>query len=168
MYSNMKYLLVVFAMVLASCANDTGANAEYDDDNIRSSSSYWWMGYSSSKANEVAKHYFPTDLVYVGISKTSNGANLVMKNNTSYSMDVSINYSVSCVVNGKSDGEVTKTILFSFDPYEQKESSSSIDGHWHGGMKTIECTGTIMSIVPKYYDQSNFQAWTGNYPISTK
>ena len=147
MYSNMKYLLVVFAMVLASCANDTGANAEYDDDN---------------------KHYFPTDLVYVGISKTSDGANLVMKNNTSYSMAVSINYSVSCVVNGKSDGEVTKTIIFSFDPYEQKESSSSIDGLWHGGMKTIECTGTIMSIVPRSYDQSNFQAWTGNYPISTK
>lgn len=168
---NMKWLFAVITMVLVGCANDTGVSADYDDDTTLSSSSYEpysWMYSSSSKTPEIAKHYFPTDLEYVGIYKTSNGANLVMKNNTAYTMSVKVNYTISCSVNGKAAETTTKTLRFYLNMYEQKESSNSVDGYWHGGMTTIDCTGTITSIIPDYSDKSNFQAWTGSYPISTK
>lgn len=169
---NMKCLLTVITMLFVGCANDTGVSTDYDDNTTISSSSYdpySWMYYSSSsKTPEIAKHYFPTDLEYVGIFKTSNGANLVMRNNTAYTMSVKVNYTISCSVNGKTAQTTTKTLNFSFDMYEQKESSTSVDGYWHGGMDTIECSGTISSIIPNSYDHSNFQTWTGSYPISTK
>ncbi len=132
-------------------------------------SSYKQTNYSSSSITS-AQHtsVFPTDLSYIGIYKTSSGANLVMKNNTAYSMSVNVNYTVSCSINGKPAQTTTKTLHFTFDMYEQKEHDNSVDGYYHGGMDTIECTGTITSIIPTPYDDSNFQAWTGSYPISTK
>jgi hypothetical protein len=158
-------------MLLAGCANDTGVSVVYDDNTTISSSSYdpySWMYYSSSsKTPEIAKSDFPTDLEYVGIFKTSTGANLVMKNNTAYTMSVKVNYTISCSVNGKPAKTSTRTLKFKFDMYEQKESSTGVDG-WHGGMDTIECSGSIHSIIPDSYDHSNFQTWTGSYPISTK
>jgi len=168
---NMKYLFAVITIVLVGCANDTGVSADYNDDTTLSSSSYEpfsLMYSSSSKTPEIAKHYFPTDLEYVGIYKKSNGANLVMKNNTAYTMSVKVNYTISCSVDGKTAKTTTETLKFSLNMYEQKESSGSVDGYWHGGMTTIDCTGTITSIIPDYFDDSNFQAWTGSYPISTK
>lgn len=167
---NMKCLLAVFTIVFIGCANDTGVNADYADNTTISSSSYdsfSWMYSSSSNTPDIVPHYFPTDLEYVGIYKTSTGANLVMKNNTAYTMSVNVNYTISCSVNGKAAETTTKTLGFYLNMYEQKESSS-VDGYWHGGMTTIECTGTITSIIPDYYDKSNFQVWTGSYPISTK
>lgn len=171
MHFNMKLVFAVIAMVIVGCANDTGVSVDYDDDTTLSSSSYEpysWMYSSSSKTPEIAKHYFPTDLEYVGINKTSHGANLVMKNNTAYTMSVKVNYTISCSVNGKAAETTTKTIGFYLNMYEQKESSNSVDGYWHGGMTTIDCTGAITSIIPDYSDKSNFQTWTGSYPISTK
>lgn len=166
----MKLLFAVITMMLVGCANDTGVSADYDDDIILSSSSYVLyscMYSSSSKTPEIVKHYFPTDLEYVGIYKTSHGANLIMKNNTAYTMTVNVNYMISCSVNGKAAEPTIKTIRFYLKMYEQKESGN-IDGYWHGGMTTIDCIGTITSIIPDYDDNSNFQAWTGSYPISTK
>lgn len=168
---NMKCLLVIFTMVFIGCANDTGVSADYDDSTTTSSNSYEpysWMYSSSSATTNIAQHYFPTDLEYVGIYKTSNGAKLVMKNNTAYTMSVKVNYTISCSVNGKDAETTTKTLEFYLNMYEQKESSNNVDGYWHGGMTTIDCTGAITSIIPDYYDKSNFQAWTGSYPISTK
>ena len=167
---NMKCLLAVFTMAFIGCANDTGVSADFYDDTTLSSSSYEQyslMYSSSSKTPEITKHYFPTDLEYVGIYEKSTGANLVMKNNTAYTMSVKVNYTISCSVNGKAAKTTTKTLKFSFDMYEQKEVGS-VDGYWHGGMTTIDCTGTITSIIPDYSDKSNFQAWSGSYPISTK
>jgi len=166
---NIKCLLAVFTLMFIGCANDTGVSADFYDDTTLSSSSYdpySLMYSSSSKTPEIAKHYFPTDLEYVGIYKKSTGVNLVMKNNTAYTMSVKVNYTISCSVNGKAAKTTTNTLKFKFDMYEQKESGS-MDG-WHGGMTTIDCTGTITSIIPDYFDESNFQAWTGSYPISTK
>ena len=117
--------------------------------------------------NTSYKSYFMTDLEYVGIFKHSNGAYLVMKNNTKYYMSVSVNFSISCKVNNKNEDRVTKTLTFPMKMYEQKESTSSIDGYWHGGLDTIECSGTIISIIPSSYDESNFQPWTGNFDIKT-
>lgn len=168
---NMKWLFAVITMVLVGCANDTGVNANYDDDTTLSSSHYEpysWMYSSSSKTPNIVKHYFPTDLEYVGIYKTSHGANLVMKNNTAFTMSVKVNYSISCSVNGKTADTTTKTLRFYLDMYEQQESINSLDGYWHGGMNTIDCIGTITSIIPDDNDKSNFQAWTGSYPISTR
>lgn len=168
---NMKCLLAVITIVFAGCANDTVVSADYDDDTTISSSSYEpysWMYSSSSKTPDKAKHYFPTDLEYVGIYKTSHGANLVMKNNTAYKMSVKVNYTISCSVNGKAAETTTKTLEFYLNMYELQESSKSVDGYWHTRIETIDCTGTIISIIPAYYDESNFQAWTGSYPISTK
>lgn len=163
---NMKCLFAVITMVLIGCANDTGVNADYNDDTTLSSSyePFSLMYSSSSKTPEIAKHYFPTDLEYVGIYKKSNGANLVMKNNTAYTMSVKVNYTISCSVDGKTAETTTKTMGFYLNMYEQKESSIAM----YGGMTTIYCTGTIISIIPDYTDKSNFQAWTGSYPISTK
>lgn len=164
---NMKCLFAVITMVLVGCSNDTGVSADYNDDTTLSSSSYEpfsSMYSSSSKTPEIAKHYFPTDLEYVAIYKTSNGANLVMKNNTAYTMSVKVNYTISCSVDGKTAKTTTKTTGFYLNMYEQKESSI-VYLHYN---TTIYCTGTILSIIPDYTDKSNFQAWTGSYPISTK
>ena len=167
---NMNWLLAVIIIVLFGCAHDTGVSADYDYDTTLSSSSsyepYSWMYSSSSKTPEIAKHYFPTDLEYIGIYKKSTDATLVMKNNTTYSMSVKVNYTISCSVNGKAAETTTKTLGFYLNMYEQNESSNSVDGYWHGGMTTIDCTGTITSIIPDYSDKSNFQAWTGSYHIS--
>ena len=182
----MKYLIICLMLFIYGCAVDTGTSVtESDIENyenqsdcekymllgcdILSSSSYysnWWE--SSSSKTEIRKHYFMMDLTYIGIVKHSNEAHLVMKNNTEYEMDVSINYTIKCIVNDKSETNATKTISFHFNAFEQKESANSIDGVWHGGMDSIECTGTILSIIPLSYDKSNFQTWTGNYNISTK
>lgn len=161
--------------VFVGCAVDTGTSVSLDEQKKQttrqetpSSSSVLYQYVSSSSSMITYKSTFPTDLAYVGINKKSNGANLVMKNNTTYKMAVKVNYTISCSINGKPAQTTSKTQAFSFDMYEQKESSSSVDGIWHGGMTTIECTGTITSIVPDIFDKSNFQAWTGTYPISTK
>jgi len=183
----MKYLIICLMLFIYGCAVDTGTSVtESDIENyenqsdcekymllgcdILSSSSYYnnWLISSSSNKTEIKKHYFMTDLVYVGITKSSNYAHLVMKNNTEYNMSVAINYTIKCMVNGKSETNTTKTVYFYFNAYEQQESSNSIDGVWHGGMDSIECTGTILSIIPSSGDRSNFQAWSGNYNISTK
>lgn len=159
---NMKWLFAVISMVLVGCANDTGVSADYYDVTTLSSSSYEpysWMYSSSSKTPEIAKHYFPTDLEYVGIY----GAELVMKNNTAYQMSVKVNYTISCSVNGGSVTTSVNTIWFNLDMYEQ--ISEPLRSYWSG---TIDCTGTISSIIPAYSDNSNFQTWTGLYPISTK
>lgn len=164
---NVKWLLVVIIMALVGCANDTGVSADYDDDTILSSSSYElysWIYSSSSKTPEIVKHYFPTDLVCIGIFKKSNGANLVMQNNTAYRMSVKVNYTISCSVNGKAAETTTKTLSFDLNMYEQKESSI-VNIYWFDG-NTRDCTGTITSIIPHSYDESNFQAWTGSYHIS--
>lgn len=165
---NMKCLLAVFIMVLVGCTNDTGVSADYNDDTTLSSSSYApysSMYSSSSKTLEIAKHYFPTDLEYVAIYKTWNGANLVMKNNTAYTMSVKVNYTISCSVDGKTAETTTETLRFYLDMHEQQENSII---YLHYNPTIIYCTGTIISIIPDYTDKSNFQAWTGSYPISTK
>ena len=69
---NIKCLLVVFTLVFINCANDTNVNADFYDDTTLSSN-------SNSKTPDIEKHYFPTDLVCIGIFKTSKGANLAMK-----------------------------------------------------------------------------------------
>ena len=145
---NMKCLFAVITIVLVGCANDTGVSvsADYDDDNT------------------IAKHYFPTDLEYVGIYKKSNVVKMVMKNNTAYKMSVKVNYTISCLLNGKADETTTETLKFYLDMYEQKESLI----FYRSGMTSIYCAGTIISIIPDDYDRSNFQAWTGSYPILIK
>jgi hypothetical protein len=163
----MKCLLAVFILLFIGCVNDTGISADFYDDTTLSSSSYdpySWMYSSSSKTPDIAKHYFPTDLEYVGIYKKSNGANLVMKNNTAYTMSVKVNYTISCSVNGKAAETTTDTLQFDLNRYEQKESNI-MNNYWFDG-NTRDCTGTITSIIPDYLDESNFQAWTGSYRIS--
>ena len=160
---NMKCLLAVFILLFIGCANDTGVSADFYDDTILSSSSYDPFS-SSSKTPDIEKHYFPTDLACIGIFKTSNGANLVMKNNTAYRMSVKVNYTISCSVNGKAAETTTETLLFDLNKHEQKESSI-MNVYWFDG-NTRDCTGTITSIIPDYLDESNFQAWTGSYRIS--
>ena len=167
---NMKFLLTVITMLLAGCANDTGVSVVYDDNTTISSSSYdpySWMYSSSSKTPDIEKHYFPTDLEYVGIYEKSTGANLVMKNNTAYTMSVKVNYTISCSVNGAPTKTRTSTLSVSFNMYEKKESGY-LYRTWLRENDTIECSGTIHSIIPCRYDYSNFQTWTGSYPISTK
>lgn len=183
----MKYLIICLMIFIYGCAVDTGTSVtesdieKYENQsdcekymligcNILSSSSYYdnLRPPRPSNTTEIKKHYFTSDLTYIGITKSSNYARLVMKNNTEYEMNVSINYTIKCIVNGKSETNATKTIPFYFKPYEQQESSNSIDGIWHGGMDSITCTGTILSIIPASGDKSNFQAWSGNYNISTK
>ena len=154
---NIKCLLAVFTLVFINCANDTNVNADYNDDTILNSN-------SSSKTPDIEKHYFPTDLACIGIYKNSNGAELVMKNNTAYRMSVKVNYTISCSVNGKAAETTTETLLFDLNRYEQKESSI-MNVYWFDG-NTRDCTGTITSIIPDYLDDSNFQAWTGSYRIS--
>jgi hypothetical protein len=164
----MKCLLAVFILFFIGCANDTGVSADFYDDTILSSSSYdpYSLIYSSSsKTPDIEKHYFPTDLVCIGIFKKSNGANLVMQNNTAYRMSVKVNYTISCSVNGKAAETTTNTLQFDLNKYEQKESSDIVNIYWFDG-KTRDCTGTITSIIPDSYDESNFQAWTGSYRIS--
>lgn len=183
----MKYLIIGLMFLIYGCAVDTGTSVtESDIKNLEqetcetpsilygcSSASIFGPEYvdmmfsSSSKEIEIEKHYFPTDLEYAGIFKHSNGAYLVMKNNTEYEMKINVNYNIFCKVNGKNDYSATKTVNFNLNKYEQKESSTSIDGYWHGGMDSIECKGTITSIVPTAYDKSNFQSWHGNFDIST-
>ena len=153
----MKCLLAVFTLAFINCANDTNVSADLYDDTILSSN-------SSSKTPDIEKHYFPTDLACIGIFKTSKGANLAMKNNTAYRMSVKVNYTISCSVNGKAAETTTNTLQFDLNKYEQKESSI-VNIYWFDG-NTRDCTGTITSIIPDYLDDSNFQAWTGSYPIS--
>jgi hypothetical protein len=143
---NMKFLLTVITLLLASCANDTGVSVVYE---------------------EIAKSDFPTDLEYVGIFKESSGVYLVMKNNTAYKMSVELNYTISCSVNGAPTKTMTSTLSVSFNMYEKKESKY-LYRTWLRENDTIECSGTIHSIIPRSYDYSNFQTWTGSYPISTK
>lgn len=165
---NMKCLFAVITMVLVGCSYDTGVSADYDDDTTLSSSSYepFSRYSSSSKTPEISKHYFPTDLEYVGIYKKSGGY-LVMKNNTAYTMSVKVNFTISCTINGKTAETTTKTMGFYLNSYEQKESRNNIVYN-NGMISSIDCAGTIISIIPDSYDKSNFQAWTGSYPISTK
>ena len=163
----MKCLLAVFILLFIGCANDTGISADFYDDTILSSSSYdtySWIYSSSSKTHDIEKYYFPTDLVCIGIFKKSNGANLVMQNNTAYRMSVKVNYTISCSVNGKAAETTTNTLLFDLNRYEQKESSI-VNIYWFDG-NTRDCAGTITSIIPDHLDESNFQAWTGSYHIS--
>lgn len=167
MCCNMKCLLAAFTMAFISCANDTGVSADFYSDTALSSSSYdtfSWIYSSSSKTPDIEKHYFPTDLACIGIYKNSNGANLVMKNNTSYKMYVNVNVTISCSTNGKTAETTTETLQFDLNRYEQKESNI-VNIYWFDG-KTRDCTGTITSIIPDYYDESNFQAWIGSYHIS--
>lgn len=169
----MKYILLILTILFIGCANDTGMNVTEEHEepyfisSTYSSSGFVWHNSISSSSNEQIKSYFMTDLEYVGIFKHSTGANLVMKNNTKYEMSVSVNYSILCKVNTKYEYSATKTLKFTMEMYEQKESTSSIDGYWHGGLNTIECSGTITSIIPTSYDKSNFQPWTGNFDIKT-
>ena len=156
---NIKCLLAVFTLVFINCANDTNVSADFYDDTTLSSNSN-----SNSKTPDIEKHYFPTDLVCIGIYKTSKGANLGMKNNTAYRMSVKVNYTISCSVNGKAAETTTNTRQFDLNKYEQKESSI-MNVYWFDG-NTRDCTGTITSIIPDYLDDSNFQAWTGSYRIS--
>ena len=156
MNMNIKCLLVVFTLVFINCANDANVSADFYDDTTLSSNSY-------SKTPDIEKHYFPTDLVCIGIYKNSNGANLAMKNNTAYRMSVKVNYKISCSVNGKAAETTTNTLKFNLNKYEQKESSI-MNVYWFDG-NTRDCTGTITSIIPDYLDDSNFQAWTGSYRI---
>ena len=166
----MKYMFLILTVLFIGCAIDTGINVteEYEEP-IKYSSTYSRSSFvsTSSNSNEQIKSYFMTDLEYVGIFKHSTGANLVMKNNTKYKMSISVNYSILCKVNTKYEYSATKTLTFTMEMYEQKESTSSIDGYWHGGLNTIECSGTITSIIPTSYDKSNFQPWTGNFDIKT-
>lgn len=166
----MKYMFLILTVLFIGCAIDTGMNVteEYEEP-IKYSSTYSSSSFvsTSSNSNEQIKSYFITDLEYVGIFKHSTGANLVMKNNTKYKMSISVNYSILCKVNTKYEYSATKTLTFTMEMYEQKESTSSIDGYWHGGLNTIECSGTITSIIPTSYDKSNFQPWTGNFDIKT-
>ena len=166
----MKYMFLILTVLFIGCAIDTGINVteEYEEP-IKYSSTYSSSSFvsTSSNSNEQIKSYFMTDLEYVGIFKHSTGANLVMKNNTKYKMSISVNYSILCKVNTKYEYSATKTLTFTMEMYEQKESTSSIDGYWHGGLNTIECSGTITSIIPTSYDKSNFQPWTGNFDIKT-
>jgi len=157
MNMNIKCLLVVFTLLFINCANDANVSADFYDDTTLSSN-------SNSKTPDIEKHYFPTDLVCIGIFKKSNGADLVMKNNTAYRMSVKVNYMISCSVNGKAAETTTNTLLFDFNKYEQK-SSNIVNIYWFDG-NTRDCTGTITSIIPDYLDDSNFQAWTGPYHIS--
>lgn len=169
----MKYILLILTILFIGCANDTGMNVTEEHEepyfigSTYSSSSFVLYSSTQSSSSEQIKSYFITDLEYVGIFKHSTGANLVMKNNTKYEMSVSINYSILCKVNTKYEYSATKTLKFTMEMYEQKESTSSIDGYWHGGLNTIECSGTITSIIPTSYDKSNFQPWTGNFDIKT-
>lgn len=166
----MKYMFLILTVLFIGCAIDTGMNVteEYEEP-IKYSSTYSSSSFvsTSSNSNEQIKSYFIADLEYVGIFKHSTGANLVMKNNTKYKMSISVNYSILCKVNTKYEYSATKTLTFTMEMYEQKESTSSIDGYWHGGLNTIECSGTITSIIPTSYDKSNFQPWTGNFDIKT-
>lgn len=166
----MKYMFLILTVLFIGCAIDTGINVteEYEEP-IKYSYTYSSSSFvsTSSSSNEQIKSYFITDLEYVGIFKHSTGANLVMKNNTKYKMSISVNYSILCKVNTKYEYSATKTLTFTMEMYEQKESTSSIDGYWHGGLDTIECSGTITSIIPTSYDKSNFQPWTGNFDIKT-
>jgi len=168
---NMKFLLTVITMLLAGCANDTGVSVVYDDNTTISSSSYdpySWMYYSSSsKTPEIANPDFPSALEYEGMFKESDGVYLVMKNNTAYEMSVTLNYTISCSVNGAPTKTRTSTLSVSFNMYEKKESGY-LYRTWLRENDTIECSGTIHSIIPCRYDYSNFQTWTGSYPISTK
>ena len=186
--------LLILALIFTGCGNDPITNAGYFDDDVDKSvtteqpntgaqifNNYGsgtmtvnnTVNYNNPTATqsfstvviETPSHYFTTDLTYVGIYKTSHGANLVMRNNTSYEMMVNVNYSVSCTINGNPKDAVTKTQYFWLKAYEQQESQSSVDGIWWGGLSTIECTGNILSIIPTSTDESNFQIWTGNYHI---
>lgn len=152
----------------AQVFNNYGSGTMTVNNTINYSGSSLESPTTNTTVSETApKHFFPTDLSYVGIYKTTTGAKLVMRNNTSYDMSVDVNYTVTCIVNGKQSDAVTKTQYFRLKQYEQKESQNSIDGIWHGGLNTIDCTGHILSIVPYSTDESNFQVWTGNYQIST-
>ena len=121
---------------------------------------------SNKPTISVPPSMFQTELTYIGVIKKSHGIDLVLKNNTAYKMSVKVNVTTSCSVNHKDADVATKTITYNFDMYEQK--SNDVSAYWYGGLDTIECTGAILSIIPTSSDNSNFQPWTGNYPISTK
>lgn len=167
---NVKCLLVATVMLLTCCTTDTGISSTIAniDEPYKYSSSSNISRYSSSAFNNI-NHFsiFTVDLTYIGLNKNSHGVSLVMKNNTKYYMSVTINYAGSCTVNGKSTNTFSKSQYFAFNAYEQQESSSSIDHIYHGGLTTIDCSGTILSIVPTNYDESNFQTWTGAFQFST-
>lgn len=167
----MKHLLTFTSLLFIACAIDTGSSAYDNDISPPQSSSHFdtlkFTYNSSSSKHSVEPHYFPSDLEYVGIFKHSHGANLVMKNNTAYQMSIKVNYTIACSVNGNTAEITSETLSFSLDVFEQKESSNSVDGYWHGGMNTIECNGYITSVIPTSYDYSNLQIWTGTFPIAT-
>ena len=119
---------------------------------------------SNKPTISVPPSMFQTELTYIGITKTASGVALVLKNNTEYKMSVKVNVMTSCSVNHKVARDDTYTLTYNFDMYEQISKNVS---NWYG-VDTIECTGTILSIIPTSSDNSNFQPWTGNYPISTK
>lgn len=168
----MKFLLTIAAILLVGCSNAVIASADYEDDAAVSSSSYDTFPQmhqsSASETTSLEKHYFPTDLEYVGIVRTQKGAELVMKNNTEYAMLVEIAYEITCSANGKPTQTSVKTRIFSFASHEEKGSINSVNSYWNRGMETIECSGAILSIQPFSSDHSNFQPWEGSYPISTK
>lgn len=168
----MKFLLTIAAILLVGCSNAVIVSADYEDDAVVSSSSYDQFPQmhqsGASETTSIEKHYFPTDLEYVGIVRTQNGAELVMKNNTGYAMSVEITYEISCSANGKPAQTALKTRVLTFVRHEQKGTINSVNGYWNRGMETIECSGEITSIQPVSFDHSNFQPWEGSYPISTK
>lgn len=171
----MKYLIILIMLFFIGCTTeDTGINvSEYEQQQtisgqykLSSSSSYNYIipKSSSSSSAAVVQRQFPTHLKYVGITKKTNEAYLVMKNNSAYVLSVNVNYTITCSINGKEPETTTKTQYFSFKAYEQLESNRSIIGYI-SGMKTIECHGYILSVSPGDYER-NFQAWHGEYPIS--
>lgn len=162
----MKYIIIILTCLFIGCGVDTGSSVSaYEQEPPTSSFSKWDYRLASSSSVQ-HKAVFPTDLSYIGINKTSTGAKLVMRNNTSYTMVIKVNYTISCSVNEKATETKTSTITFYFDMYEQEENSLWVD---YTGIKSLDCSGMITSIIPDDWgDKSNFQAWTGSYPISTK
>ncbi|MBR6892536.1 MAG: hypothetical protein IKN15_04805 [Bacteroidaceae bacterium] len=155
----MKHLLILASLLFIGCAVDTGTSVSTNSNETPITPDI----YSSSSITYISE--FPTDLSYIGLIKHSTGAKLVMKNNTPYTMSIKVNYTISCSKNGGSPETKTGTTGFYFDMYEQKESSIYVD---YCGIKTLECSGTILSIIPDSWgDDSNFKAWSGAYPIST-
>lgn len=191
MNKNINFAILIFATLTTACGVDvTDPQAGYFDDHQDKSGTQNFnnMGSGTMEVNinynnqdvltptytdittinkptiSSSPSMFPTALSYIGFTKRASGVvNLVLKNNTEYKMSVKVNVMTSCSVNHKSPYDDTQTLTYNFDMYEQ----ISKDVHTWYGVDTIECSGTIISIIPTSYDKSNFQPWSGNFDIKT-
>ena len=181
-------IVVCFSTLTIACGVDvTDPQAGYFDDHTDKSGSQTYNNYGGSvtvinnqgssytvaSANAASNSQvgttktsgmrsFGKELAYIRMSKTSSGADMVMKNSSDSPMSVYVNFELKCLVNGKTEYEITNTRYVSLRAFEQ--SSITVTGSYYS-MNSITCAGNILSVTDGDV-YGNFQAWTGNYPIS--